>query len=95
MKTPTTLALGLMARLEPLPAVAGATALRALLSPSLSGGLPLISALSRRLSLREFAPEPLPEQVRSDLLWAAAGINRPEAGGRTAPSGGDQAYATS
>ena len=85
MKTPTTLALGLMARLEPLPAVAGATALRALLSPSLSGGLPLISALSRRL----------PEQVRSDLLWAAAGINRPEAGGRTAPSGGDQAYATS
>jgi SagB-type dehydrogenase family enzyme len=28
----------------------------------------------------------LPLQTLSDLLWAAAGINRPELGGRTAPS---------
>jgi hypothetical protein len=27
----------------------------------------------------------LPEQVLSDLLWTAAGINRPDAEGRTAP----------
>jgi SagB-type dehydrogenase family enzyme len=48
--------------------------------------MPLISALSSRQSLREFAPEPLPEQVLSDLLWAAAGINRHDVDGRTAPS---------
>lgn len=59
---------------------------RTLLAPSLSGGMPLISALSLRQSLRSFAPEPLSEQVLSDLLWSAGGINRHDAGGRTAPS---------
>jgi nitroreductase len=48
--------------------------------------MPLMSALSSRQSLREFAPDPLPEQVLSDLLWAAGGINRHEVDGRTAPS---------
>jgi nitroreductase len=57
-----------------------------LLPPSLSGGMPLMSALSSRQSLREFAPEPLPEQALSDLVWAAAGINRHDVDGRTAPS---------
>jgi SagB-type dehydrogenase family enzyme len=42
--------------------------------------------LQRRQSGREFAATPLSEQQLSGLLWAAAGINRPEAGGRTAPS---------
>jgi hypothetical protein len=46
----------------------------------------LMSALSSRQSLREFAPEPLHEQVLSDLLWAAGGINRRDVDGRTAPS---------
>jgi nitroreductase len=86
MNTLTKLALGMMGHLEPLPALGGANSRRELLPPSLSGGMPLISALSRRQSLREFAPEPLPEQVLSDLLWAAGGINRHDVDGRTAPS---------
>ena len=45
-----------------------------------------MSALSSRQSVREFSPEPLPEQVLSGLLWAAGGINRRDLDGRTAPS---------
>ena len=86
MNTLTKLALGLIGQFKPLPPVGDATALRTLLSPSLSGGMPLMSALSSRQSLREFSPEPLPDQVLSDLLWAAGGINRHEFDGRTAPS---------
>ncbi|MCU0775346.1 MAG: SagB/ThcOx family dehydrogenase [Ideonella sp.] len=86
MNTLTKLALGLMGQLKPLPAVGDSVAVRALLPPSVSGGMPLMSALARRQSLREFAPEPLAEQVLSDLLWAAAGINRHDVDGRTAPS---------
>jgi SagB-type dehydrogenase family enzyme len=86
MNTLTKLALGLIGQLRPLPAVGDAAALRALCSPSLAGGMPLLAALTCRQSRREFAPEPLPEQVLSDLLWAAAGINRHDVDGRTAPS---------
>jgi len=86
MNTLTKLALGLMGQLKPLAAVGDAAAVRALLPPSLTGGMPLIAALSCRQSQREFAPEPLSEQLLSDLLWAAAGINRHDVGGRTAPS---------
>jgi nitroreductase len=45
-----------------------------------------MQALKARQSSREFRPEPLPVQMLSNLLWAAFGINRPESGGRTAPS---------
>ena len=86
MNTLTKLALGLIGQFKPLPAVGDAAPLRLLPSRSLSGGMPLMSALSSRQSLREFAPEPLAEQVLSDLLWAAAGINRHDVDGRTAPS---------
>lgn len=54
--------------------------------PQVSGGMPLMEALGRRASAREFAPEPLPAQTLSDLLWAAWGINRGDSGRRTAPS---------
>ncbi len=47
---------------------------------------PFLSLLERRQSRREFAPAALPREVLSELLWAAFGINRPESGGRTAPS---------
>jgi nitroreductase len=50
-----------------------------------SGGKPLMQALKERKTTREFAPEKLSEQVLSNLLWAAWGINR-EDGRRTAPS---------
>ena len=54
--------------------------------PKMTGGLPLMQALKERHSTREFSPKPLPEQVLSNLLWAAAGVNRPASGKRTAPS---------
>jgi nitroreductase len=45
-----------------------------------------MEALRRRQSRRAFSPRPLPAQALSDLVWAAAGVNRPGLGGRTAPS---------
>jgi len=54
--------------------------------PQLEKGMPLMQALHARKSTREFSAEKLPAHVLSDLLWAAFGVNRPETGGRTAPS---------
>ena len=54
--------------------------------PQTNGGKPLMQVLQERASSREFAPDPLPPQVLSNLLWAAWGINRPDSGKRTAPS---------
>jgi nitroreductase len=54
--------------------------------PRTDGGRPLMQALSARHSSREFdVKKPIPDQVLSNLLWAAFGVNRPD-GGRTAPS---------
>lgn len=55
-------------------------------APRTDGGKPLMQALKDRQSSREFSPEKLPLQVVSNLLWAAAGINRADSGKRTAPS---------
>lgn len=52
--------------------------------PRQTGGMPLMEALKRRHSTREYAGKALPQQVLSDLLWAAFGVNRPS-GDRTAP----------
>jgi hypothetical protein len=85
MNTLTKLALGLMGRLQPGPPVAqGATSL-SLPVPTHRGGLPLFEALVKRESRRAFAPGPLPQAALSQLLWCAAGINRPSLAGRTAP----------
>lgn len=65
-----------------LPCVPGEQV--ALPPPVTAGGMPLLTALARRHSSREFAPDPLPLQVLGDLLWAANGVNRPETGKRTA-----------
>ncbi|HPT27646.1 MAG TPA: SagB/ThcOx family dehydrogenase, partial [Bryobacteraceae bacterium] len=54
--------------------------------PSNNGGMPLMNALKARSSSRDFAGKPLPQQVLSNLLWAAYGVNRPASNGRTAPS---------
>ena len=54
--------------------------------PQREGGMALMQALALRHSSREFSSRTLPPQVLSNLLWAAYGINRPETGGRTAPS---------
>ena len=55
-------------------------------APRMEGGRPLMQALKDRQSSRAFGPQKLPAQVMADLLWAAAGINRPDSGKRTAPS---------
>jgi SagB-type dehydrogenase family enzyme len=57
--------------------------------PSEQCRVTLLEALKARRSSREFSPKELPLQVLSDLLWAAFGINRPQSGGRTAPSAHD------
>ncbi len=68
-----------------MPAVAHAQPKRVELpQPRRAGGMPLMSALERRHSTRDYTDRPLPLPVLSDLLWAAFGINRPS-GDRTAP----------
>jgi len=57
-----------------------------LLAPRTDGGKPLMQALKERRSAREFASRELAPQALSDMLWAACGINRPDSGGRTAPT---------
>jgi nitroreductase len=55
-------------------------------APQTEIGKPLMQVLKLRQSSRTFSSKPLPLQELSNLLWAAAGINRPESGKRTAPS---------
>ena len=61
-----------------------------LLKPQLDIGRPLMQVLKDRRSSRAYSAEKLPLQVLSNLLWAAFGINRPDKGMRTAPSGGNR-----
>ncbi len=53
--------------------------------PQIAGN-PLMQLLAKRSSAREFSSEPLPVNILSNMLWAGAGINRPETGKRTAPT---------
>ncbi len=57
---------------------------RRLPAPRPDIGKPLMQALKLRKSTREYSDRPLSDQVLSELLWAAFGINRPS-GDRTAP----------
>lgn len=88
MSTVTKLALGMMGRLRPQPALGDSAASIELPPPGKHGGMPLMDALAARRSSREFSPRPLPADVLSGLLWAAFGVNGAE-GGRTAPSAVD------
>ena len=58
--------------------------------PEITGGMPLMQALSARKTTRAFMDKPLPLQTLSNLLWAAFGVNRSRdvkpGLGRTAPS---------
>lgn len=54
--------------------------------PQTEGGKPLMQALKRRRTSRQFSSKKLPDQLLSNLLWAGFGVNRPETGHRTAPS---------
>jgi hypothetical protein len=55
-------------------------------APNKTGGKALMDCLNERHSTREYKDAPLSLQQLSDLLWATAGINRPEAGKKTAPN---------
>ncbi|MGA2466699.1 MAG: nitroreductase family protein, partial [Thermodesulfobacteriota bacterium] len=54
-------------------------------NPQIGSGNSLMQLLWKRMSSREFSPEPLPVEVLSNMLWAAFGINRSD-GKRTAPT---------
>ena len=58
----------------------------ALPKPQIDKGKPLMQALKERKSSREFSARKISDQDLSNMLWAGFGINRPETGGRTAPS---------
>jgi hypothetical protein len=55
--------------------------------PQITGGMPLMQALSARKTTREFGADKLPLQTLSNLLWAAFGVNRAEMAGRTPKPG--------
>jgi nitroreductase len=57
-------------------------------APQKSGGMPLMDALAKRSTTREFDSRELSPRQLSSLLWACFGINRPD-GKRTAPSAKD------
>jgi len=54
--------------------------------PQKEGGIPLMEALCKRKSSRNFSSKELSDQVLSNLLWAAYGFNRPEQKKRSTPS---------
>jgi nitroreductase len=85
MSTLAKLVLGKMGKLRPQPAMGDSAALITLPQPGKHDGLPLMDALARRRSSRDFARDAVPLPLLSGLLWAAYGMNRAD-GGRTAPS---------
>jgi SagB-type dehydrogenase family enzyme len=70
----------------PLPLAAQEATVKQLPPPQTDIGKPLMQVLKLRQSTRSFDTKALPAQELSNLLWAANGFNRPEAGKRTAPS---------
>lgn len=73
----------------PAPVHDEGTPVIALPVPETGGGLPIMEALAKRRSTREFSPTALPPQALSNLLWAAFGVNRAEGHERTAPTARD------
>ncbi|MCQ4875771.1 SagB/ThcOx family dehydrogenase [Butyricimonas paravirosa] len=55
-------------------------------APQKSGGKALMDCLNERQTDRNFDTKQLSLQDLSDLVWAANGLNRPEAGKRTVPT---------
>jgi len=58
--------------------------------PEKDGGKSVLASIQERRTIRSISPDPLPEQMLSNLLWVAFGMNRPEGlrgkPGRTAAS---------
>jgi nitroreductase len=68
------------------PIPAGAQQAVQLPTPRMEGGMPVLTALSKRQSIRAYAGKELSPETLSTLLWAANGINRRADGGRTTPT---------
>jgi nitroreductase len=66
-------------------AAAAEDEVRQLPKPRTEGGRPLMECLKDRRTMRAFSARKLSDQVLSNLLWAACGVNRPD-GKRTAPT---------
>ena len=56
--------------------------------PVKTGGMPLMEALAKRSTHRDFSTAEIDNQTLSNLLWAAWGFNREDR--RTAPSGNNR-----
>jgi nitroreductase len=48
--------------------------------PITQGGMPVLDAISKRRSTRDFKTDPITLQQLSNVLWVAAGLNRPQSG---------------
>lgn len=70
---------------KPVPSRQSETIEQRLPSVCRYGGRDIMTTLSLRRSVREYADRRLDPQVLSDLLWAACGINGKDAGERTVP----------
>ena len=81
----TSAAAGAILWVTPTVALAQETTSIQLSKPQTGSGNSLMQLLWKRMSSREFSPEPLPVGILSNLLWAGFGINRTD-GKRTAPS---------
>lgn len=57
--------------------------------PDKQGGMPLMQALNERQSIKAFADKEVDNQVLSEILWAAYGVNR-SGGLRTIPTAMNQ-----
>lgn len=57
-------------------------------SPSQKGSISLEEAITRRRSIRDFAPEPISQSQLSQILWAAQGITDTSLKLRAVPSAG-------
>lgn len=83
-------ALAMLASAKPIFSAADMAAIKPedvikLNPPDLKKGIPLMAALKKRKSQREFSDKKLSLQQLSELLWAADGVNRPD-GKRTSPA---------
>ena len=56
-------------------------------APDTKGGIPLMEAISRRQTVREFSPKAIDDQTLSEILYVAWGISHD--GKRTVPTGRD------
>jgi len=79
-----------LALLRPSALFASETHTQDFPAPSFPAAASLMFALKERRSTRTFSRKKLSQQMLSDLLWAAFGVNRSDSGKRTAPSARNQ-----